>query len=200
MTTYPLTLGATALVLSVGDESLTLNLGASITPALTSSASVLAALASAATAVSINDQLLTDVSDPVSAQDAATKAYVDDAVSDVSSALEPRIIALIDDITLTAGDRGTTYVASDAVIVTLPPSVDLDAIAPLKWSTHVRVVADVATRVQSQGADVIRYYGQATAAAGYLEIADRDAVLDVEYIGGGIFLVVSALREWSFGP
>jgi hypothetical protein len=90
---------------------------------------------------------------------------------------------------------GRTYVNSNTPIVaTLPTSAQIG-------STNFRVLFTLAyaqnLRVAAQGSDVVRWYGVEGA---WLEIAERDAVLEVTYIGGGVFLVTNAEREWSFGP
>lgn len=149
MTIDPLTLtmNAAPLVLSIGDESLTLSLGASIG----------------------------------------------------GTARRGRLVELDASATLPVTGAGNTYVnTGGALTASLPASGTIvgDAIYSATFVTTVAAML----RIQAQGSDVIRYYGTESAAGGYLEIADRDAVLEVRYVGAGVFVVTSALREWSFGP
>jgi hypothetical protein len=93
---------------------------------------------------------------------------------------------------------GTVYTnAATPVVATLPPSASIGSAV---YKARFRLTAAALLRVQAQGSDVIRYYGQQSIAAGYLEISERDAVLDVEYVGANVFLVTNALMQWSFGP
>lgn len=146
-----LTMEAAPLVLELGDDEMTLQLGAAINPVVTSKL--------------------------VNVEDAA--------------------------LALTITDAGTTYTAAGACTITLPASGTLpepNAAGRNKWAAFFRTTVAELMRVQTQGADVIRYSGVESSAAGLLEIAERDAVLDVEYVGGGVFLVTGAILEWSFGP
>jgi hypothetical protein len=128
-------------------------------------------------------------SDPLSLTLGAVVAFVDGAGSRV---------VLTTDTELDAAASGNTYVNSDAeIVVDLPASEDIGS--ALYRARFVLAYAQ-ALRVRAQGDDVIRWSGVASAEAGYLETSDRDAVVDVEYIGGGVFTVTGAQREWSFGP
>ena len=110
----------------------------------------------------------------------------------------PSRVVLLEDTTLSADGNGNTYVNDDAEIVaTLPESADIGA---AKYAVRFVLAFAQVFRLQAQGSDVIRWSGVESAAAGYLETSDRDAVVDVEYIGDGVFTVTSAQREWSFGP
>jgi hypothetical protein len=33
-----------------------------------------------------------------------------------------------------------------------------------------------------------------------MEIAERDGCLEIEYVGGGVYLVTNAMMMWSYGP
>lgn len=107
-------------------------------------------------------------------------------------------------LTLTPNDTGKAHTngsASGTIVFTLPTGAELDtANLPNFFVGKFRVTVAQLLRVQAQGSDVIRYAGQATAAGGYLECGDVDAVLDVEYAGSGVFLVTALMREWSIGP
>jgi hypothetical protein len=109
-------------------------------------------------------------------------------------------VALTSDTTLTSSDNGNTYTntgAAGTVIATLPASSTLGSGT---FKLNFRLTVAQLLRVKAQGSDVLRYYGSASPAAGYLEIDERDAALDVEYVGGGVFLVTAALCNWIFGP
>jgi hypothetical protein len=109
-------------------------------------------------------------------------------------------VALTSNTTLTSSDNGNTYTntgAAGTVIATLPASSTLGSGT---FRLFFRLTVAQMLQVKAQGSDVIRYYGSATPAAGYLEINERDATLDVEYVGGGVFLVTAALCNWILGP
>jgi hypothetical protein len=110
------------------------------------------------------------------------------------------LVALTEDTEI-GTETGTAYTnegAAGVVVATLPETSEL--VDGERFLASFYVVEAQTLRVQAQGTDVIRYSGVATAAAGYLEIADVDAVLTLERVAAGVYLVTQAIREWSFGP
>ena len=65
---------------------------------------------------------------------------------------------------------------------------------------RARVYAAQALRVTARSGATLRYNGIESAADGYLESANPDDVIELEYRGDNSFLVVSAIGEWTFGP
>lgn len=94
---------------------------------------------------------------------------------------------------------GNTYTNADVdVVASLPPSGTLGNVFIARFRlTHSRLF-----RVQTDGADVIRFAGAAKVGGGgfvSIEHNERDACADVEYVGGGVYLVTTAMMEWSLG-
>lgn len=103
-------------------------------------------------------------------------------------------VVLSEDTTLEiANGSGNTYVNDDVeLVVELPTSSEIGA--RLYRARFVLAYAKTMT-IAAQGSDAIRWSGIDGAS---LESADRDAVLDVEYIGDGVFTVTGAQREWGY--
>lgn len=105
-------------------------------------------------------------------------------------------IVLSDDTDLELG--AATYVNADTEIVaTLPTSAEIG-------STNYKATFILAHgqnfRVQAQGSDVIRWFGMSSPPGGWMENDEIDAVLEIAYIGAGVFTVTNAVRNWIFGP
>jgi hypothetical protein len=99
---------------------------------------------------------------------------------------------LVEDTQLVA-DSGNTYTnsgATGAVVATLPASADVGDDA---YRARFCLTVAATLRVQAQGADVIRHDG---VAGSYVESDERDAHITLEYVGGGVYLVTSALAPW----
>lgn len=148
------------------------------------------ALATADSDVDFNAQEITGVADPTTAQSVATRAYVDANASGVGSRIE-----MAAGVTLTDVSRGNTYVATAAsqVTATLPASGTIGA--GVRWINRF-VANEDGLRVLAQGADAILYYG--TSGQSLTSVNPGD-VVDIEYIGSGVFNVVGVVGQgWVF--
>lgn len=147
--------------------------------------SVAAALAQADDAISFNDQILQDVADPVDNQDVATKAYVD-ANSGGGGGTRVQNTA---NGNLSAGNRDSSYTnegATGAVAVNLPTSA---AIGSSRWRGRFMTVAGQVFRFNCQGLDTINFFGMIHTG---LQNNTPGETIDIEYAGGGVFLVIVA--------
>lgn len=164
---------------------------AGVTAVLTFDA-VAAALALADDSVSFNDQLITDVADPVANQDVATKAYVD-ANSGGGGGTRVEMSA---SASLSAGTRDSCYTNTGAgatVVATLPASADIGS---SRWRARFIVVASQMFRFLRQGSNTINYFGVSGIS---LESSNAGDTIDIEYAGGGVFVVTGATGQgWSF--
>lgn len=150
------------------------------------------ALAGADAALSLNSQIIGDVADPVANQDVATKAYVD-ANSGGGGGTRVEMTA---SASLSASNRDTCYTnagASSTVVATLPTSA---AIGSSRWRARFIVVEGQVLRFLRQGTNTINYFGVSGIS---LESANAGDTIDIEYAGGGVFVVTGATGQgWSF--
>lgn len=98
-------------------------------------------------------------------------------------------------VELDADDAGDNLHTNNngAAVAVLPPSADIGS---NYYGARFRVTSDNPMRVQAQGTDVIRYGGVATDAAEFLECDDRDGALNIEYVGGGVYLAIALMGAW----
>jgi len=135
---------------------------------------------------------LTALAAPVGNYDIATKAYVD-ANSGGGGGTRVEMTA---SASLSADNRDTCYTnagAGGAVVATLPTSA---AIASSRWRARFIVVEGQVFRFLRQGSNTINYYGVSGIS---LESANAGDTIDIEYAGGGVFVVTGATGQgWSF--
>ncbi len=146
---------------------------------VTTFARVQTALAAASSAVSINAQRLTSVADPSSAQDAATKAYVDAVAQGLDAKASVRLVATTNVATLSGAvtiDGVTT--AADRVLLTAQTTASANGLyltnAGGAWARTTD--ADTSAKVTS-GMYVFATEGSANADSGWALITPDPIVL-----------------------
>lgn len=77
-----------------------------------------------------------------------------------------------------------------AATAVLPPSADIGS---NYYAARFRVTSDNPVRIEVQGSDVIRYGGVSSTE---LTCDDRDGALNVEYVGGGVYLASAIMGAW----
>lgn len=153
-------------------------------------ASVSAALAEADAIVDLNGQTFT-VRDPLEAQEVATRAYVD-ANSGGGGGVRTNMTES-DDLSEDLRDGSYTNTGAGAeVIATLPAS---SAIGSSRWRARFMVTAAQTFRLAPAGLDSLNFYGNVFASLASATVGD---VIDIEYAGGGSFIVTAQMGQgWN---
>jgi len=152
-------------------------------------------LEAATSDIGFNARRLTNIADPSSAQDAATKGYVDaNAGGGGGSAAIRSALASSAGVSSAYSDACYTNTgASGFVTATLPTSA---SIGSARWQARFVVTTAQRFMIEAQGLDSINYFGNPGAS---LESSNVGDVLDIEYVGGGAFVVTGAAGQgWVF--
>lgn len=152
--------------------------------------SVSRALGEADAIVDLNGQTFT-TRDPLEAQEVATRAYVD-ANSGGGGGVRTNMTT---SAPLSSSNRDGSYTNTGAggeVVATLPSS---SAIGSSRWRGRFMVTASSSFRFAPSGLDSLNFFGNIFASLASATVGD---VIDIEYAGGGAFLVTSAMGQgWN---